>query len=292
MCDNSIISSFEAMDNMMKTVLLGIFICLLTLSQTCLAQVCLAVQYSITVKDSKTVEPIFNAEVTIDLSELGLAPKILHTDKNGYAATSIEEIPPDQPVRHVKVTVKANGYQRYVETIDLNGPTIHHDVQLKPNPPQNRLGLAAGYTRFKEMDVTYALAGFAYMYRIIPYGYLGLTVMLSIGVEDRRFESEATNTEIEFGSATSVSINYAQAVPLGKGFSLLIEPGFQWLNINDSQGDKLIRKTNLLIGGGLEYDFEYNYKVFFLQANLSAVIGKDKNLGHDLDATIKIGINF
>jgi hypothetical protein len=44
----------------------------------------------------------------------------------------------------------------------------------------------------------------------------------------------------------------------------------------------------MLLGGGVEY----NYKRLFVQANLNAVIGEDKNLGHDIDAAIKTGINF
>ena len=144
------------------------------------------------------------------------------------------------------------------------------------------------------------MVGAVYMYRLISfkcfnltcYGYLDLTGMTSeiLNSKEETFKSEISDTEFKFGRAISCSINYAQYVLLGKGFRLLIGTGFQYLDVdlkvNDDR-DRLVKRS-LLIGVGLEY----NYKHFFVQTNLSAARGEDKNLGHDLDATIKTGINF
>jgi hypothetical protein len=148
--------------------------------------------------------------------------------------------------------------------------------------------------------MTYTMVGVVYMYRLISfkrfnltsYGYLDFTGMTSeiLNSKEKTFNPEISDAEFKFGRAISGSVNYVQSVLLGKGFRLLIGAGFQYLDVdlkvNDDR-DKLIKRS-LLIGGGLEY----NYKHFFVQTNLSAAMGEDKNLGHDLDATIKTGINF
>lgn len=287
----------------MYATFLKIFICLLALSSTCSA-----VQIEITVQDRKTFEPIFDAKVTIDLP--GHPPKNEFTNSDGFAMVFIDRSIVDSNGKLTgKLTVRAkesNEYRILVQDIDIIAPIISLDVKLeeiheKIPPPgekyfNNRLGFSMEYTSFKNIDeMTYRMYGFVYARRLIFFnlsdlicnGYLDLTWMTNLNSE-KTFESEATNTEIEFGRATSYSINYVQSVLLGKGFSLLIETGFQWFSIDDSQGNKLIKKTSFLVGGG----FEYNYQRFFVQTNLSAVIDDDKHLGHDLDATLKTGINF
>ena len=271
----------------MHVTFLRIFIFLLALSSTCFAQEEVQdsrSQYSIKVQNRKNAEAIFNAKVTIILDNTTI---IVFTDSDGFVGISMEAIEAGNPSGLI---VEAKGYERYIQNY-LNTVILSHVVQLVPEvkyPNPNRLGLAMGHTRFKNIDgMTYTLVGAAYMRRIISNGYLDLTIMTSLNVENT-IESKATNTEIKFGCATSYSISYVQSVLLGKGFSLLLEAGFQGLNINDNRGNKLIEKRSLLVGGG----FEYNYKRFFAQINLNTVIGDDKNLGHDLDKAVKIGINF
>jgi hypothetical protein len=188
---------------------------------------------------------------------------------------------------------------------DDNGPVNDPEIEMLPgirivSPKWWRIGLAMGYTRFKNIDgMTYTLAGVAFMHRIISYGYLDLTIMTSLNSE-KVFESGISGDETTFGRAVSYSINYFHSVPLDNNFSLLIGIGFERLVVDlklDDSWDKLT-KNSLLLGGGLEY----NYQRFFVQANLCAVIGEDKNLrdvigedknlGHDINATIKTGINF
>jgi hypothetical protein len=253
-------------------------------------------QYSVEVQDKETGESIENARVIIDVEDRILLKG--STGPNGSANVSIDE---DYAGKRGCLTFEAKGYEIYKkENIYLTEENLPQKVFLNPKEEKyNRLGLAMGYTRFKNIknmgEVTYMMAGvvyarrfiFFYLFDLACYGYADLTIMTSLNSE-KTLESEATNTEITFDRASSASINYTQSVLFGKGFSLLIETGFQWLGINDNQGNKLIEKTNLLIGGG----FEYSYKRFFVQANLSTVIGEDKSLGHDLDATIKTGINF
>jgi hypothetical protein len=186
---------------------------------------------------------------------------------------------------------------------DDNGPVNDPKTEMSPGiriVSPKRIGPAMGYTRFKNIDgMTYTLAGAAYMHRIISYGYLDLTIMTSLNSEEI-FESETSGDETTFGSAVSYSINYVHTVPLDNNFNLLIGIGFERLVVDlklDDSWDKLT-KNSLLLGIGLEY----NYQRFFIQTNLSAVIGEDrnlrdvigedKNLGHDINATIKTGINF
>jgi hypothetical protein len=200
--------------------------------------------------------------------------------------------------------------RRMLFYIKFNPKSEEFKKWLKGNPPppsppppppveyKNRLSPVMGYTRFKKMDeMTYTMAGVAYARRLVSfnpfdlayYGYLDLTIMTSLYSEEA-IESGISDYKTTFGRATSYSINYVQSVLLGNNFRLLIETGFQRLDVDLKIGnnwDKLI-KDSLLLGAGLEY----NYKRFFVQTNLNAVIGDDKDLGHDLDATIKTGINF
>jgi hypothetical protein len=251
-------------------------------------------QYSLEVEVKETGEAISNARVVIEVSSN--APIDVLTDSNGFARVFIDENRAGEPGRLI---VQADGYEKYVQYIDLNPKALPKTVQLEPQGEhKNRIGLATGYTRFKNMEETaYTMAGVVYARRLILfnlseltcYGYLDLTIMTSLNSEET-VASGISDTETTFGRATSFCINYVQSNLLGKGFSLLIQTGFQWLDIdleiNDSK-DKLTKKS-MLLGGGVEY----NYKRLFVQANLNALIGEDKNLGHDIDAAIKTGINF
>jgi hypothetical protein len=275
------------MGNAMHAVFWGIFICLLTLPQTCFADF----NYIVNVQDVNTENPISNAQVTIEVP--GMAPLAVPSDNEGYAVIRIDE---NHRGERGRLIVEAEGYEIYKKEIDLLPKDPPKEIPL--NRYSSRLGLAMGYIRFKEMDdVTYTMAGAVYAHRLFNfnlfdltcYGYLDLTGMTNLNSE-KTFESEAMNTEFKFDRAFSASISYVQSVLFGKGFNLLLEIGYQYLDIDmkvDDDQDKLIKKS-VLIGGGLEY----NYKHFFVQTNLGAVIGENKNLGHDLDASIKTGINF
>ena len=84
-------------------------------------------QYSIMVKNRTTAEAIFNAKVTINL--FGYAPINVFTDANGFARVffSTQDIG-----NQSSLTVKADGYQIYVQNIDLNTRISPYVVQLEP----------------------------------------------------------------------------------------------------------------------------------------------------------------
>ena len=289
----------------MYAIFLGILICLLSLSQACFAQNEVqdsSFQYQVEVKDKETDEAISKAQITIEV--LNRTPLHARTDSNGFARVFVDESYAGEPGR---LRVKAKGYEIYEIEIDLFPDHLPQEVYLIKKY-FNRLGLAMGYTHFKNIDgMTYTLAGAAYTHRIISYdffdltcyGYLDLTIMTSLNSE-KIYESGISGIETTFGRAVSYSISYVQSFQLDNNFSLSIGAGFQRLvvDLNIDDGWDKLTKDSMLLGGG----FEYNYRSFFVQTNLSAVIGEDKNLsaiigedkdhGHDIIATIKIGINF
>ena len=83
-------------------------------------------QYPMEVQDRKTGEAIFNAKVTIEV--LGNAPINVFTDSNGFTRIFIEEIRAGEPGR---ITVQADGYETYVQNIDLNSKVLMHVIQLE-----------------------------------------------------------------------------------------------------------------------------------------------------------------
>ena len=88
------------------------------------------IEYKVRVQIQETGEPISNAKVTIDVSG-GIAPVPEFTDGNGLARIFIDS---SQTGKAARLIVEAEGYQVYVENIDLEDGALPHIILLKPTP--------------------------------------------------------------------------------------------------------------------------------------------------------------
>ena len=87
------------------------------------------IDYQVRVVDSATGEVIEGAEVMIETGSL--APVDAYSDTRGIARIFLESSRVGKPGRLI---VKANGYETYLENMDIASDTLPDTIKLEANP--------------------------------------------------------------------------------------------------------------------------------------------------------------
>lgn len=86
--------------------------------------------FQVRVQDHGTTEPIYNAQVTLDIEGENI-PKVEQTDSNGLAVFTISN---DLTNAHTSITVNAEGYQIKLQVIQVEPDQLPFVVNLKIKP--------------------------------------------------------------------------------------------------------------------------------------------------------------